>query len=79
MRCPLCSAETNPSPPPIPHLHHLTHLLHPLPLPHLRIQQDQESCGKYLSEMRVIMFGDGEQEPDPALQTALVTEVNPKP
>eukprot|EP00740_Mantoniella_antarctica_P012306 CAMPEP_0181366782 /NCGR_PEP_ID=MMETSP1106-20121128/10923_1 /TAXON_ID=81844 /ORGANISM="Mantoniella antarctica, Strain SL-175" /LENGTH=354 /DNA_ID=CAMNT_0023482225 /DNA_START=379 /DNA_END=1439 /DNA_ORIENTATION=+ len=38
--------------------------------------KDQESCGKYLSEMRVIMFGDGEQEPDPALQTALVTEVH---
>ena len=38
--------------------------------------QDQESCAKYLGEMRTIMFGDGEQEPDPSLQTALVTETH---
>ena len=39
-------------------------------------RQDQESCAKYLGEMRTIMFGDGEQEPDPSLQTALVTETH---
>jgi len=38
----------------------------------------QESCAKYLSEMRVIMFGGGEddQEPDPELQAALACETH---
>eukprot|EP00227_Mantoniella_beaufortii_P015604 CAMPEP_0197580178 /NCGR_PEP_ID=MMETSP1326-20131121/4039_1 /TAXON_ID=1155430 /ORGANISM="Genus nov. species nov., Strain RCC2288" /LENGTH=354 /DNA_ID=CAMNT_0043143861 /DNA_START=153 /DNA_END=1217 /DNA_ORIENTATION=- len=39
-------------------------------------EKDQESCAKYLGEMRGIMYGDGESVPDPALQTALVTEVH---
>ena len=37
--------------------------------------QDQESCAKYLSEMRAIMYGDNETPPDKPLQTALVNEV----
>lgn len=38
--------------------------------------QDQESCAKYLGEMRTVMFGDGEHEPDLELQAALVKETH---
>lgn len=39
-------------------------------------EQCQESCAKYLGEMRNIMFGEDDAEPDPALQASLVTETH---
>ena len=38
--------------------------------------KDQESCGKYLADMRAIMYGDGEHPPDPTLQSQLTEAVH---
>ena len=38
-------------------------------------EKDQESCGKYLGDMRAMMYGDGENPPDPALQSQLAEAV----
>ena len=38
-------------------------------------EKDQESCGKYLGDMRAVMYGDGENPPDPALQSQLAEAV----
>ena len=39
-------------------------------------EQCQESCAKYLGEMRNIMFGEDESQADPALQVSLVSETH---
>ena len=38
-------------------------------------EKDQELCGKYLGDMRAMMYGDGENPPDPALQSQLAEAV----
>ena len=40
------------------------------------LQQDQESCAKYLGEMRMILHGDRDHPADPNLVTELVVEVS---